>query len=306
LELRQLRYFLAVAEELHFERAARRLSMTQPPLSQSIKQLEEEIGVELFERIHRRIRLTPAGEAFLEEARQVMRATDHAVERARRVHRGEWGRLTVGFVGSATYDILPRVIRIYRQNYPNVSVETRELSTPMQIEALRQKQIDLGMLRPPVDDVAIQTETVYSTPSVLAVPKNHWLTELGSIDWQDLREVPFVLLSPKTWDWYYREVLAYAERAGFQPKILQEAMEFHTVIGLAAAGMGVAVVPKSAQNLHTEEVVYKDLGDGMPQADMAVGWRRGDQSSAGMAFIEAVRQIGQDLFATTCRTETFG
>lgn len=136
LELRQLTYYVAAAEELHFERAARRLCMTQPPLSQAIKQLEEEMGAGLFERSHRRIRLTRAGEAFLEEARHVICATDHAVERARLADRGEWGRLTVGFVGSATYDM---VIRMYRQEYPDIAVETRELSTSMQIEALRQK-----------------------------------------------------------------------------------------------------------------------------------------------------------------------
>lgn len=173
MELRQLTYFVAVAEELHFERAARRLCMTQPPLSQAIKQLEEEMGVGLFERSHRRIRLTRAGEAFLEEARHVICATDHSVERARLADRGEWGRLTVGFVGSATYDMLPWVIRMYRQEYPDIAVETRELSTPMQIEALRQKQIDIGVLRPPVDDFAVQTQTVYRIPSVLALPKYH-------------------------------------------------------------------------------------------------------------------------------------
>lgn len=307
MELRQLTYFVTVAEELHFERAARRLSMTQPPLSQSIKQLEEEIGVKLFERSHRRIRLTRAGEAFLEEARRVMRATDHAVERARRVDRGEWGRLTIGFVGSATYDVLPRVIRIFREDYPNVAIETWELSTPMQIDALRQKQIDLGVLRPPVDDPAVQSETVYSTSSVLAVPHKHWITESHSIAWKDLAEEPFVLLSPKTWDWYYREVLACADRAGFKPLVLQEAMEFQTVIGLVAAGMGVAVVPRSAANLHTD-VIYKELRDDIPQADMAVGWRRGDQSSAVMAFVEVARRIGQDLhaFQQNLGTETFG
>ncbi|POB10653.1 LysR family transcriptional regulator [Sulfobacillus sp. hq2] len=308
LELRQLTYFVAVAEELHFERAARRLSMTQPPLSQSIKQLEEELGVELFERSHRRIRLTRAGEAFLEESRRVLQAANHAVERARRVDRGEWGRLTVGFVGSATYDLLPRVIRIFRQEYPDVTVETLELSTPMQIEALRHKRIDLGVLRPPVDDPAVETETVYSTASVLAMPKAQDMKISGPLHWKDLRAMPFVLLSPKTWEWYYYQILAYAREAGFEPNILQEAMEFQTVIGLVAAGMGVAVVPKSAQNLHTEDVVYKTLIGGHPQADMAVGWRRGDQSSALTAFVEVARRIGQDLFA--CQqpidAETFG
>ncbi len=269
--------------------------MTQPPLSQAIKQLEEEMGVGLFERSHRRIRLTRAGEAFLEEARHVICATDHAVERARLADRGEWGRLTVGFVGSATYDMLPRVIRMYRQEYPDIAVETRELSTPMQIEALRQKQIDIGVLRPPVADFAVQTQTVYRTPSVLALPKYHSLTGSGTICWGDLRDVSFVMLSPKTWSWFYNAVLESAAHAGFVPAILQEAMEFQTVIGLVAAGMGVAVVPKSAQNLHTEDVVYRDLADGLPQAEMAVGWRRGDQSAAVSAFIGAAHQVAGEM-----------
>ncbi len=173
MELRQLQYFLTVAEELNFSRAAERLQITQPPLSLQIQHLERELGVLLFYRNNRHVELTDAGKVFADEVRKMLDYLRRAIENTKRTHHGEIGKLTVGFVGSATYDILPMVLREFRSLYPDVQVHLLELPTPKQIEALREDEIDVGVLRPPVHDENIRTEIVSSVPCVLAVPKQH-------------------------------------------------------------------------------------------------------------------------------------
>lgn len=287
MELRQLQYFLTVAEELNFSRAAERLQITQPPLSLQIQNLERELGFPLFYRTNRHVELTDAGKVFADEVRKMLDYLSRAVENAKRTHHGEVGKLTVGFVGSATYDILPVVLREFRSLYPNVQVHLIELPTPKQIEALREDEIDVGVLRPPVHDEEIHTEIVSSVPCVLAVPKKHPLVHRKHISIGDLTPYPFVMLSRKTWAGLYDEILGLCN-----PAIQQEAFEFQTVIGLVAAGMGIAVVPQSAMNLHTQHVDYIDLRDQLPVASMGVSWRRNDQSPLVKTFIEIAMEMG--------------
>ncbi len=285
VELRRLEYFVAVAEELNYAKAAVRLKMTQPPLSQQILQLERELGVKLFFRTKRKVELTAAGEVLLREARGILRRVDHAADLARRADRGEIGELSIGFVGSATYDILPVVVREYRRQYPGVHLSLTEMSTPLQVEALVRGDIDIGVLRPPVP-VGIESKTVQSAECVLAIPKGHPLAHAGAISLHDTATVPYVILSRKTWGGLYDDVVSLCNRSGFRPNIVQEALEFQTVIGLVAAGIGIALVPPSSQNLHAREVVYKTLDDVAPMTEMAIAWRTGDSSPLVRNFVD--------------------
>jgi DNA-binding transcriptional LysR family regulator len=287
MELRQLHYFLTVAEELNFSRAAERLRITQPPLSLQIQNLEKELGFPLFHRNNRHVELTNAGKIFADEIRKTLDHLHRAVENAERAHNGEIGTLTVGFVGSATYDILPSVLREFHSLYPDVEVHLLEMSTPVQVEALRQEEIDIGVLRPPVQDDTLYTEVVSTVPCVLAVPKQHPLVEKKNISLSDLAPYPFVMLSRKTWAGLYDEILGLCG-----PIIRQEALEFQTVIGLVAAGLGIAVVPQSAMNLHTQDVVYLDMKGQLPIASMGFSWRKNERSSLVKAFIKMAKEIG--------------
>ncbi|PID23226.1 LysR family transcriptional regulator [Sporosarcina sp. P3] len=290
MELRQLRYFIAVAEELNFSRAAERLHITQPPLSMQIQNLEKEMGILLFNRTNRRVELTAAGQHFYQDVVKIIDSLEGSIENAKRIHLGKLGSLRVGFVGSATYDILPAVLRVFRKQFPDVQVHISELSTAAQLEALRQNEIDVGVLRPPILDDTLHTEIVSIRPCVLAVPKQHPLLELEVVTLEDLKPYPFVLLSPKTWPGFYTEILGLCH-----PVIQQEALEFQTVIGLVAAGLGIAIVPQSTMNLHTQEVVYIDSIQQLPLASMGVTYRRSDQSILVKAFCEIAVQVARNL-----------
>lgn len=287
MELRQLQYFLTVAEELNFSRAAERLQLTQPPLSLQIQNLEKELGLPLFYRSNRHVELSDAGKYFADEVRKILDHIHRSVENTKRIHHGEIGNLTVGFVGSATYDILPLVLREFRSQYPDVQVHLVEMSTPKQIEGLRREEIDIGVLRPPVHDDALQTEIVSTAPCVLAVPKLHPLTDRSHVSLSDLTPYPFVMLSRKTWAGLYDEILDLCH-----PTIQQEALEFQTVIGLVAAGLGIAVVPQSAMNLHTQDVVYLDMKDSLPNAAMGVSWRKNNRSPLVNEFVYMAKKLG--------------
>ncbi|UMZ35680.1 LysR family transcriptional regulator [Priestia megaterium] len=285
MELRQLQYFIAVAEELNFSRAAERVKITQPPLSLQIQNLEKELDIVLFYRNKRQVKLTDAGKLFYTEVCKIFNHLERAVEDAKRTQHGEIGAIRVGFVGSATYDILPSILREFRNLYSEVEVHLFEMSTPMQLEALHEGEIDIGVLRPPVNDEIIHTEIVSTVPCVLAVPKQHPLLKIKNVSLSDLKTYPFVMLSRKTWSNLYDEILGLCN-----PIIQQEALEFQTVIGLVAAKLGIAVVPQSAVNLHTQDVVYLDLDDQLPVASMGIAWRQKDQSPLVQSFIQLARE----------------
>ncbi|RYL99230.1 LysR family transcriptional regulator [Sporolactobacillus sp. THM7-7] len=291
MELRHLVYFVTVAEELHFGRAAARLQMTQPPLSKQIQQLEEEIGVTLFRRTRRHVELTTAGRLFLPEARQVLTQLHQAIDTAQRAERGEFGRIVVGFVGSATYDILPRIIREYRKQFPDVSVMLQELSTPDQISALTDGRIDVGLLHPPVAGSLIETEPVQRGFCALSMPKNHPLAKKDKITIQDLRDVPFIVVSRDIWPGLYDEFLSLFHHAGYTPKIVQEATEYQMVIGLVSAGIGVGVVPATAEKLFNLEAVYREI-DGAPlRAVLSLARLKENANPALKQFVALTRRI---------------
>ena len=260
MELRHLRYFRAVAEELHFGRAAERLHIAQPPLSQQIRQLERELGVSLLTRSTRRVELTRAGEAYLRRTIAVLDAVDDAGRQARRVARGVEGHLSIGCVGSATYSVLPRLVRALREQLPQVEISIRgEMLAPAQLDALRNRDVDIALLRPPDDDPDVQTEHVRRDRLMVAVPSAHRLAERDTVGVDDLRAEDLVAHPGQDRSVMGRLLTAMCADAGFVPRIRQEVSETSTLVTLVAAGLGIAVVPAPTADLDVAGVTYRPL-----------------------------------------------
>ncbi len=295
MELRSLRYFVALAEELHFGRAAKRLSMTQPPLSQAILGLERELGVRLFDRTRRRVALTQSGAAFLEEARATLARAAQAVEAAQRAERGEAGRLAVGYLAATSYTLLPLVLREFSRAVPGVKLELRELTLPEQIEALRRGEVQVGLLRPPVADAELASETILHEPFVVALPARHPLAGLRRVPARRLAEEPFVMFPRKPGFLFHDLVMGFCLRSGFTPRVAQEANQTHTVIGLVSAGIGVALVPASTRRIGLAGVAYRALREATPASRTAVAWRRLDSSAALKSFVDVARRVAKQV-----------
>jgi DNA-binding transcriptional LysR family regulator len=287
MELRHLRYFVAVAEELHFRRAADRLHMSQPPLSQQIRALEEELGVTLLERTQRRVTLTAAGSAFYERARAILDAVEDASRLVKRVNRGEVGRLAVGFVGSAMYSLVPEVLGTFASRYGDVDLHLRELTTAAQLRQLESGQIDVGFIRPASQRPGLAFETVEREPVVVALPVSHPLAKEPLLDVGQLAGETLVLLgredSPGV-----RDSLAGA--TDLVHGDVQEVREMQTVIALVRAGVGISLVPESVRALAREGVVYRELPAGGPSVELAMAWRSEDRSPVLAAFLEVTRE----------------
>lgn len=273
MELRQLRYFVAVAEELHFTRAAARLGIAQPALSQQIRRLETTLGVELFSRTKRRVTLTPAGRAFLAEARGTLEQARRAALIARRTAAGELGPLTLGFVGSATDALLPRALPTLRARHPELKVVLREMTSAAQIDALSRGDIDLGLLRPPSPLVpGLRTRLVAREPLVCALPADHPLARRERLTPGDLHGQPFVLFPRRQGPWLYDLITAYCRGAdGAAPNVVQEAVMMQTITALVAAGTGLSLVPASQQAITRKGLAYRPLVN-PPMTDLAAAW----------------------------------
>lgn len=295
IELRTLRYFVAAAEELHFRRAAARLGIAQPPLSQAMQKLERDIGVELFDRTQRQVRLTEAGRAFLTEARRTIAQATRTVRAAQRAAQGLVGSVRVTYVGAATYEFLPRLIRRYRAAHPDVELELIERPTAAQVRALQLGEADVGFVRPPVfnaDD--LRFETIARDDMVVALPGDHRLASHEVIDLGDLAGEGFVMFPPQHGPSFHAHILTACEEAGFSMRVVQEAVQMHTIVSLVVAGLGIALVPGSMRNLRQVGVVYRDLRTpaGRFQAELATIWRRGEPSSVVTGFLDQVRSLG--------------
>ncbi|WP_414586869.1 LysR substrate-binding domain-containing protein [Scytonema sp. PCC 10023] len=291
MELRHLRYFVTVAEELHFGRAAQRLQIAQPPLSQQIRQLEEELGVQLFHRTKRSVQLSEAGQLFLEEARQILTRSEQAIQIVQRADRGETGRLTLGFVGSATYSILPAVLKVFRRRFPEVLLSLHEMTTTQQVQALHEDRIHLGFVRPPIHEQELMIELVYKEPFVAVLPEVHPLANETQISLLTLANDPFILFPRYLGSGFYDQIVSMCQQVGFQPQVAQEAIQMQTIISLVAAELGVALVPASVQNLRRVGVVYKALAESTSQVELAMVWRSDKISSVLQKFLEVTRQV---------------
>ncbi|MGE5333146.1 MAG: LysR substrate-binding domain-containing protein [Nitrososphaerota archaeon] len=290
MELRHLRYFIAVAEELHFGRAAARLHITQPSLSIQIRDLERAVGVPLFARAGRRVQLTDAGRSFLDGARLAIAQVETAIQDARRAHRGEIGQLTLGFVGSAAYRVLPHLLRAFTNTHPDVTLRLSAMTTKEQLAALSERRIDLGLLRLPVDDAGLAWYVVAREPLMAVLPVHHPLATQAQIPLGALAREPFILYpradSPAIRD----TIIALCHRAGFSPSIVQETGEMQTIVGLVAGGIGNALVIAPEGYRGAGDVVFKALaGDDIPAWDMALAWRSDSgESPVARAFLAAV------------------
>ena len=294
IDLRQLRYFVAVAEEMHFGRAATRLHMTQPPLSQTIQALEATLGTALFSRTKRSVSLTAAGVAMLPEARRILMQAELMPAIARRAASGESGRLSLSFVSTADYSVLPPFLREFRKHYPQVQIDLREATTDVQLEDLAQGRIDAGLVIPPLSDKAkgdIDYMPVLSEPLILAAPTGiKALQGKKNIPLKILRDMPLIIFPRRIAPAFHDAILAYFHEAGLTPKIEQEAIQMQTIVGLVSAGMGIALVPQSVSNLKRPGVDYKTLAGKSPIVETGVAWRRDNDSPVLHAFLELLRK----------------
>ena len=293
MELRHLRYFVAVAEELHFHRAATRLHISQPPLSQQIRALERELGVTLLARNRRRVALTAAGTGFLEDARSILAAVDRAAERARDIARGAVGTLSLGFVGSAMFSpTLPTILRAFRTQYPDVGLVLRELPTSAQLEALLAGDLDVGVIRGPVDafmaDGELELLTIQRERLIAAMPADHPLAARKRLRPADLRGESFVMLARREAPGAYASVVSAMREAGGLPDDVLEVAEMQTIISLVAGGFGVSLVPASVGQVDRSGVVFRHL-IGAPTNELALAWRPGADLPVRNEFVAIAR-----------------
>ncbi|NDJ54438.1 MAG: LysR family transcriptional regulator [Chloroflexi bacterium] len=279
MELRHLRYFVTVAEEGHFRRAAERLHMTQPPLSQQIRDLEAELGVVLFERTTRQVSLTPAGEAFLRQTRSILAAVDQAAREAQQIERGERGHLTLGFVGSAAYHLLPHLLRQLRSELPDVRLTLLERPTASLVDDLISGSIDLALARPGRNLPGLHRQSLLTETLVVVLPAGHPLVQHDSIDPAELAGEAFVHFPPQLGEGLYQQIDTALAATGLRPNVVQEAIQMPTILGLVASGLGIAVLPASVASLRLSGVVFRDLAAPDVRVSIDLLWREGAPST---------------------------
>lgn len=293
MELRHLRYFVAVADEGHVTRAAERLGIQQPPLSQQIQALERELDVQLFRRMPRGVELTPAGRTFYGEAKAILIRAAEAAEAARRAARGEAGRIGLGFTSSASFHpFVPRAIRAFRDAHPLVAFALEESGTTELVEALRTEQIDAAFIRSPIGAAAgVAVHPVLDEPMVVALPSGHSLAGPAvPLPLAALARETFILYRRPVGPGLHDAIIAACDRAGFSPTIGQEAPRMLSTLSLVAAGLGVSLVPASMSRLEAEGVAYRPLaGSAQLRAPLNLAYRRGESSAAVHGFIALVQ-----------------
>jgi DNA-binding transcriptional LysR family regulator len=303
MELRHLRYFIAVAEEGNITRAAERLGMQQPPLSQQIRALERELGAQLLRRKPRGVEPTHAGQTFLANARAILAQIDHAFASTRRTARGEQGRLSVGFTSSAPFHpFVPRVVRAFRQAYPLVALTLEESGTTELIDSLRHERLDTAFIRTPVSDPeGLIINPLLEETMLVALPGGHDLAQRKSKDdpalpLKALAAEPFIVYRRGSGPGLYDAIIAACHAAGFSPRIGQEAPRIVSTLNLVAAGLGISIVPASLQRMHMDGVVYRRLkGAAQPKAPLILATRRGEASAAVQRFLGLVRQTAKSF-----------
>lgn len=292
LELRQLRYFVAVAEELHFGRAAERLQMTQPPLSQQIQRLERQLGLLLFERDRRSVALTAAGADLLDYARETVAMAATTASVAAQIREGAVGHVRIGFVGSALYGALPAQLHTLREKTPGIRLSVREMETGDQLDALASGELDLGVMRPPLEAGPIEYAELESEHLIVALPERHAAARHEEVPLAGLATESFVLFPRGLGVGYWESVAAACALAGFTPRIVHEAEHVHTMVGLVAAGFGVSLVPEGVHRLRLDGVVFRRLAAPAPTVRLALAWRRGPRSPVLRRAVDELLQGG--------------
>jgi DNA-binding transcriptional LysR family regulator len=294
MELRHLRYFVAVAEELNFRRAAERLHISQPPLTTQVRQLEEEIGAKLLERNSHHVALTAAGNLFLESCRRLLRDAEEAAQAARRASRGETGRLSIGFVPSLAYGVMPSLLRHYRQHFPHVELNLAEMHTANQLAELVARRLDVCLIGSglPEDHPELESVVVVEEPLVAALPEDHRLARRRTIPLPALAKEEFLVASRQKPTRYNLWLIELCQKFGFEPKIAQQTHQrTTTVLNYVAAGFGVAVVPAQFSRVPTSGVVFVPLARPTPPYRYCAVWRRLGRTPVVDRFIAAAREL---------------
>jgi DNA-binding transcriptional LysR family regulator len=299
MDLRQLRYFVAAAEEGHLTRAAERLRTQQPPLSRLIKRIEQDLDVQLFHRKARGVELTEAGRTLFDEARAILSRLDHAVQTTQRTARGEQGRLRVGLPPTGPFHpLVLRTIRAFREAFPLVSVTLEESLSKEVIDRLRDELIDAGFLRAPTaNPEGLEIKTLLEEPMVAALPSDHPLARKHrAVSLEALARETFIVYGGKQGPGLYDATIAACLKAGFSPHVGQEAPRITSTLGLVATGLGISLVPASLQRMTMDGLVYRPLkGAAQPKAILSVASRRGDASVVVRHFLNTVRRAAKNL-----------
>ncbi|MEO1144861.1 MAG: LysR substrate-binding domain-containing protein [Cyanobacteria bacterium J06638_22] len=291
MKLHAFQYFVVVAEELHFGRAAARLHITQPALSRQIHRLEAEMGVKLLHRTKRTVELTEAGAAFLVEVRKVLQQTDLAIQIAQRVARGEVGALRIGFTASAMHTLLPEILREFRDRHPDVKLTMSEICTVDQVKGLNSETIDIGFLHPPLNDAFLSLHPLQGERLLIALPESHALAGQPQLSLKSLVAEPFIVHPRYEGPILYDQFLARCREAGFEPNIVYEDGKHQTRLGLVAAGTGITLVPESLQKAGFPGVVYRAIAGDFLELQLAVAWRKQSASPVLQEFLQVVEQV---------------
>ncbi|HYN10078.1 MAG TPA: LysR family transcriptional regulator [Vicinamibacterales bacterium] len=289
VDVRHLRYFIAVAEALSFTRAARALGMAQPPLSQQIRRLEEVVGSPLFRRVPR-VALTEAGTVFLEAARRTIAQIDLAVDSAGRIGRGVAGKLTVGFASSVVFTPVLQAFQAFSARYPDVEFQLREMHSGAQFEALRAGTIDVGLLRDSPGDEDLVKEAIIRESFIAVLPARHRLAAHSRVAPRQLAKEPFILFPREIAPTLHDQIAAVCRAGDFAPRVKHEASEWHTVTGLVGAGMGVSIAPAGLERLRWRGVVYRPLKPLDIQTSIVMCHRRQARRGVVESFVGVVRQ----------------
>ncbi|MPY77758.1 MAG: LysR family transcriptional regulator [Actinophytocola sp.] len=292
MELRHVRYFVAVAEERNFTNAAARLNVAQSPLSQQIRKLEREIGVRLFDRTTRSVALTYAGEVFYDRVATLLALSDEAVEAARKASEGELGTLAVGFTGSATYELLPSLVQTYHDRHPDVTLDIHtDMVTPQQVRALLEGALDVGVLRPPVRAEELVVETLRTEPLVVLLASRNPIAGERELDLADLRGEWFVSYPSNPPSTMYSTMREACERAGFVPRIRHVAPDSAALVSLVAANTGIALVPASLRHLGIKGATFRRLRTPPMAVSLALAYREDRVDPLVRRFLEAARTV---------------
>ncbi|HGH7181765.1 LysR family transcriptional regulator [Bacillus luti] len=289
MDIRKMKYFITVAEELNFSRAAERLMMAQPPLSQEIRKLEEELGVQLFHRTKRMVELTDAGEIFLEGARQTIIQVDRTIKETQLAGEGKIGHLIIGFVDST--GIVIDILKQFRERFPKVQLILREMTTDQQIKALYEKQIHIGFIRSKQNNEILSSEVCSNERLKLVLHEDHPFVSLPNISIKELVDEPFILFPRHFGTNFYDLIISYFWEHGVSLTIVQEAIQMQTIVNLVAVGMGMSVVPSSVESYKKSGVIYKEIKEKTPLINLYAGWRHDEKSVILENFLTVVREV---------------
>jgi DNA-binding transcriptional LysR family regulator len=291
MDIRKLHYFIAVAEALHFNRAAEKLNMTQPPLSQQIQALEKELGVKLLERNKRQVRLTPAGAVFLEEAKMILSQLERSIKTTQLASQGIIGHLIIAFVDSAVGGIMVDILKVFRERFPQIQLTLCEMTSAQQWQALHDGTIHVGFLRfiEPAKHIGYRTFTSESLVAVL--PEQHPLAKLPTLSVCSLELEPFILFPRHLGVPFHDLIIGFCAQHGVYPNIVQEAIQMYTIVNLVAANLGVSIVPSSVSAFRRNGVVFRPFEESAPSVPLYTAWRTDASKAALSAFLRTVEEM---------------